>query len=446
LTNTNQPSFLYKIQRFLHLTIKSTFVRNVAIVATGTAGAQAIAMAFAPILTRLYGPEVFGLLGIFKSVLGVVTPIAALAYPIAIVLPKEDNEAKGIVRLSSQLALCIAGMITGVLLVTGDWLVELLNLYAISAFILLIPLTMLFSAGMQIAKQWLIRKKLFRITARVAVVQALILNSAKTGFGLFNPVAATLVILSTAGTALNFLMLAFWAKKTEAQNVREYYPHSKQSQWELAKKYYDFPIYRAPQGFINAVSQSLPVLMLAAFFGPASAGFYALCQKVLNLPGQLIGQSVAQVFYPRIVEAEHRGENLTLLIVKATLSLAAVGFIPFTLVVAFGPWLFGFVFGEEWVIAGEYARWLALWTFWGFINRPSVASIPVLRMQGMLLILEILNVLFRAVSLIVGFYVFKSDLWAIFLYSIAGVIFNLSLIIMTICKSNYGMASDKPLS
>ncbi|UCZ56541.1 hypothetical protein LGV61_12545 [Desulfurispirillum indicum] len=36
----------------------SKFIRNVAIVASGTAAAQAITMAFAPIITRIYGPEI----------------------------------------------------------------------------------------------------------------------------------------------------------------------------------------------------------------------------------------------------------------------------------------------------------------------------------------------------------------------------------------------------
>src|SRR5690606_19830586 len=57
---------------------QSKFVRNVAIVATGTAGAQAITMAFAPVITRLYGPEAFGLLGTFMAILGVQHGAAVL--------------------------------------------------------------------------------------------------------------------------------------------------------------------------------------------------------------------------------------------------------------------------------------------------------------------------------------------------------------------------------
>ena len=84
--------------------LKKPFVRNVTIVASGTAAAQAITMAFSPLITRIYGAEAFGLLGVFNALVSVVTPIAALTYPIAIVLPQEDTEAKGLVKLSSVIA------------------------------------------------------------------------------------------------------------------------------------------------------------------------------------------------------------------------------------------------------------------------------------------------------------------------------------------------------
>ena len=413
---------------------KNKFVRNVAIVASGTAGAQAITMAFSPIITRLYGPEAFGLMGTFMAIVAVVTPIAALAYPIAIVLPKDDRDARGIAHLSFYLALGIACLVTLILLLGGDWLIKILKAQEISSFLLLIPLAMLFSAFLQIMGQWLIRKKQFGVTARVAVFQAIIINVAKTGIGLFNPVAAGLIILSVFGSAIQACMLAIGAKKVEEVNPNGRTRYSRAELWALAKKHYDFPLYRAPQISINAFSQSLPVLMLAAFFGPASAGFYALCKRLLGMPSQLIGKSVGDVFYPRIAEAARNGEKITLLILKATLALAAVGFVPFALIVAFGPWFFGFVFGNEWIQAGEYARWLALWMFFAFINRPSVVSIPVLRLQGLFLIYEIFSVFLRILVLTVGFYVFNDEILAILLFSLAGVFLNFSLIVITCCS------------
>ena len=62
---------------------QSKFFRNVILVASGTVGARAITMAFSSIITKLYGPEAFGLLGAFVAVLAIVMPIAALSYPVA---------------------------------------------------------------------------------------------------------------------------------------------------------------------------------------------------------------------------------------------------------------------------------------------------------------------------------------------------------------------------
>src|SRR5690625_2626575 len=147
--------------------IKNPFVRSVLLVASGTAGAQAITLAFSPVITRLYGPEAFGLLGTFTAILSVVIPIAALTYPIAIVLPKEDNNARSLARLSLYLALMISLLVGGVFLVGDQALAKLLRVEAISAYLLLIPVAMFLDSLRQIMEQWIIRKKQFKISARV---------------------------------------------------------------------------------------------------------------------------------------------------------------------------------------------------------------------------------------------------------------------------------------
>jgi O-antigen/teichoic acid export membrane protein len=430
----------------LRRTAKSKFVHNVAVLTTGTVGAQVVNMAFSPVLTRLYGPEAFGLLGTFMAVAAVVAPVAALTYPIAIVLPRTDEDAKGLAWLSLYIALTMAALVALVLLLAGDRLVDRLQVQAIRPFIWLMPLVIVFSAWYQIRQQWLIRKKQFRIAARVAVLQALIVNGVKSGAGLFKPLAAVLIVLYTFGQALHALMLAIGGGKAEPRNRDAEKPSPKTPLRQLAKKHGDFPLYRAPQVFINAVSQSLPVLMLAALFGPASAGFYTICKKVLSMPSHLIGKSVADVFYPRINDAARNGENLTRLILKATLSLGIVGFVPFAVVVAFGPRRVGVVFGEEGAVAGEYARWLAVWMFPAFMNRPSVAAMPVLRLQGFFLIYEIVSVVMRVIALMVGFYLFKNDVTAISLFSLAGLILNASLIVATVLRSRFIRGHPEPSS
>lgn len=437
-TSRDFSRFLYSRHPLINrikLMSKNRFLRNVAIVATGTAGAQAITMAFSPIITRLYGPEIFGLVGSFIAVLAVLTPMVALAYPIAIILPEDDEDAKGLARLSLLLTIITSALAALVISQSQNQLSSIFGLDELNGYLTLLPLAMLFTGLHQIAEQWVIRKKKFRLSAKAAIAQSLIINSSKAGFGFIYPIATPLIILSTLTSLLYATLLAL-GLKLEKEKPKHSEQKKRLGMCALAKKYKDFPIFRAPEVTLNAASQGLPVLMLAAFFGPAAAGFYTLGRTVLAMPSALLGKSIGDVFYPRLAEAAHNKEDITPLVIKATQALALVGIVPFGLVIAFGPWLFSLAFGPEWHAAGEYARWLSVWCFFGFINTPSVKALPVLNAQFFLLLSSTLMLIARASALAVGYYLFKSDLLAVIFFSASGALLNLLLIFITIylCK------------
>lgn len=415
--------------------LKKPFIRNVLIMVTGTASAQAIHLLLSPFITRLYGPEAFGLMGLFVAIIGVFTPIAALTYSNAIVLPESDEDAKQLVKLSIYISLFL-GTLTGlILLFLHSKIVEALKIEEIGPYLYLLPIVILFASLSQTAEQWLIRTKQFSINAKVIFIQSLLYQGGKVGIGLFFPLASVLIFLSAAVEGLKALLLITFSRASNYQSLL----HSSESKYtifDIARQYDDFPKYRAPQSFINAISQSLPVILLASFFGPASAGFYAIGRTVLSMPVQLVGKSVGDVFYPRIVQADQQKEKLEPLIKKATYSLAGLGLLPFGAVIMFGPWLFAFIFGDEWVSAGEYARWIAFWAFSSFIARPSIVSLPVLSAQKFHLIYTIAMLLFWIISLAVGFYIFSSDNLAVALWGITGSLLNLFLIYLTLLISS----------
>lgn len=420
---------------------KNRFVRNVLIVVTGTAGAQAISIAFSPILTRLYGAEALGLLGTFMAVLAIATPIAALTYPIAIVLPKSDTEAIGLCKLSAGLAFVAAALLGLLILLFGDGLAELFSLQSISGFLLLIPVAMIFSAFHQILLQWLIRKQQFRITARVAVIQAFTINSVKAGVGWFNPLGAALVVLATLGSALHVLLLWMGLRNRSMPCSKSEQGNSVATQYdvkylkELACKYRDFPLYRAPQIAINGLSQGLPVLLLASLFGPAAAGLYSIAKMTLGAPVTLLGQSISTVFYPKFNEAYSNKENAYRLLIKSMGLLAAAGVVPAFVIIFFGPFLFELVFGSGWEGAGVYAQWMALWFYSMLITRPIIAAIPVLAMQKFFLMYELVGVPVRAGVLFLGFYMYSSPVVSIALFSLVNCIMYLIVTIKALAMA-----------
>ncbi|WP_422126838.1 lipopolysaccharide biosynthesis protein [Thioalkalivibrio sulfidiphilus] len=404
-------------------------MRNVAVVASGTAGAQAITMVFAPIITRLYGPEAFGLLGTFMAIVSVIVPIAALAYPIAIVLPKEDSDAKGLVRLSLGISAGIAAVAFLAFGLKGEWILSSVGASEIADFALLIPVVILFSAWLQIAQQWLIRQQAFKETARATIAYSFILNSAKSGAGLFYPFASVLISLQAIGIALHAILLVLAARLSIVRRPLRWEENPPQTSLALAYRYRDFPFYRAPQNFINAASKSIPTLLLATMVGPTAAGLYVLGQMVLGAPLQLIAKSVGDVFYPKFTNAVHVQKPLIPLLWKATAGLAVIGVIPFGLLVILGPLIFELVFGSDWRAAGEYARWLAIMYFVGFMNTPAVAATATLGLQRGLVIYEIASTGLKVIAMYIGFVAMGSDVWAIALLGIFGAISYVGLIV-----------------
>ena len=72
----------------------SPLIGNLAKVTSGTIAAQAIMFAFSPIITRLYGPEAFGIQGVFLSLVAILSPAIALSYPMAIIEENSDENAR----------------------------------------------------------------------------------------------------------------------------------------------------------------------------------------------------------------------------------------------------------------------------------------------------------------------------------------------------------------
>lgn len=415
--------------------MRSPFVRNVVIVASGTAGAQAITLAFSPIITRIYGPEAFGLLGAFTAVLALATPLSALTYPIAIVLPKHDDEAKGLARLSARIAISIALTLGVLFLFVEKPIARLLNMQTIQNYLVLVPVAMLFTAWQTIMQQWLIRKKLFKVTARVAVSQSLILNALKSLVGLIFPTGAVLIVLNTAGNLIYTAQLWLGAKRWGQPNEQIHHPTTQPiSLKQLAIQHRDFPLFRTPQILVNAISQSAPTLVLASLFGPAVAGFYTLSRSVMNAPVNLLGNSIGNVFYAQIAESVNAGKNPSPFLHKATLSAFAVAAIPFLIVMIWGAPLFSWVFGSEWHTAGQYAQWVAIWLLFSLAARPVIAIIPVIELQGTFLIAEIVFILLRVGGLFIGAWLFNDALVAVALYAIASALLFISLYILVIQK------------
>ena len=87
---------------------QSEFLRKSFVLVSGSAIAQFIPVITAPIITRLYSPESYGLLGLYMMVSSIFGLFATLQLQHAIIQEKEDDEAFAVIELCIVLSVCIA--------------------------------------------------------------------------------------------------------------------------------------------------------------------------------------------------------------------------------------------------------------------------------------------------------------------------------------------------
>jgi len=411
---------------------QSKFVRNVFAVATGIAAAQAISLAFMPFLTRLYGPEAFGALAAFTAILNIITPLATLGYANAIIMPKTEEEVNAVARLSLMSAGIVAPLALIAVYAFQFPLAKLTGLEHQPNLLYLIPISLLLVALLSVANQVAIREGLFKAKSSSYVASTFIVNLGKLGVGYISATGITLIIFLIISNLINYTMLMARVPKVGAFDFRQWFGISGIRQ--AAFNYKDFAIYRMPQSILNAASLGLPVILLTNFFSTSAAGQYAITTLILGAPVMLLGNSVLEVFFPKITTlVRDNPASAFHMLWKSTLLMSVIGLVPFSIIFLWGDLILPWVLGEAWGRAGEYSQWIALWMFSVLITRPAVAAMPVLKLQGFLLVYEIIITVLRIGSISLGA-TLGGDLMAVTLFSVVNIIGYLSLLAFVLKK------------
>lgn len=348
----------------------SSFARHVATVAGATAISQAIGLAVLPVLARLYTPGDYGAAAVYGGIVGLIVVIGALRYEFAIPLPRTDKGALH-TAIVAFIVLAAIALVTGLASpLLAFWWGEKIGLSK-PAFAVLLVTGVLSASAYQITNYWAVRKSKFGTIARTRIQQGvagpasqLVLGLA--GFGTIGLILGQIFGQCAGLTRLALGMIADNRKPKQTIHVRGL-------AW-AAKRYRRFPLYDSWAGLLNVAGAQAPVLLFAALFSPALAGYYALALRILSAPLGLIGSAVSQVLLPRIVEANRRGEAGQL-ILRLFRILAWLSFFPFTVAALMADRIIPFAFGPQWAPASSIIAWTALWAACQFVTSPlSIAT------------------------------------------------------------------------
>lgn len=373
-----------KIYRFLN-DLKSNFFKNVFVLLLGAGLAQVITLLFTTFLTRVYSPSDFGILSLYLTVAGFLTVIFSGRYELAIMLPENDSKAFSLLQLSSYLMLFFSFIFFLSLFFLEEPILKLFGLAELENWLWFIPLSTVLLALGQIFSYWAVRLNAYKFISIARVAESVTTGAGSLLFSFFG--TAGLLIGNVTGQivapVLFFFKLIFNNKNRE--NV------SSQKLVSLAKEYSAFPRINVLQSLIDLFQFSGIIFFLSVFFSVEKAGLYALCIRILQVPMGLVIKPIAQVFFSEASRAYSQKGNLASLTRKVAAQTALmVSPVLFAILLA-GPFLFSFLFGENWKEAGIFAQIMVIWVYLDFIRAPISQLAIILRKQSTMLLISLIG-------------------------------------------------------
>lgn len=354
--------------------IKSTFLKNVITLVTGTTIAQVIPLALSPILTRIYSPNDFGLLSTYISIAAIFSVLVTFKYDLAIIITEKKEDAASLLVGSVFIALIISAIIFVIILLFNIEIARLLltegteeDIENLSAWLYFIPISVLFMGLFNSISFWFNRNLLYKRMAYSKVANTTGMTAAQVGFGYAKFIPVGLVIGFVMGRVFSVVYLIYKLRKDKDSvflNVK------RETILKLLRKYKKFPFFTLPSEFVNILSNRLPVFVIGKYFGAGVLGNYALMERVLSAPISLIGSSVLDVFKQKASADYAELGNCKQIFVKTFKTLVLLSIIPSILLFFLSPIVFKFIFGDEWAMAGDFAQILAFLFFIRFTASP----------------------------------------------------------------------------
>ncbi len=331
---------------------KSEFAKNVLTLMTGTTIAQAIPIAISPILTRIYTPEDFGVYALFIAITSIIGSVANGRYELAIMLPKKDEDAINIFALGFIITCTISLITLFIVILFNDYLVELLDNKEISFWLYFVPISVFFIGLWNVLNYFNNRRKQYKDLRNAVVVKSICLAIVQLLIGFIKQGASGLI-------SGNILSQLFANTKLLRNIINDKVLVSRISRPKiiaLAKRYQNFPKYSMWAILSNTLAQHLTNILISSFYTVSTLGLYSFVQRILGMPSSLIGASVGQVFFQEATKEKQKTGKAIKTFDSTIKKLLMIGLPSFMILFFIVEDLFAIVFGEEWRIAGEYAK------------------------------------------------------------------------------------------
>lgn len=352
-----------------------------------------------PVLTRLYSVQDFGEYGIALAVVSVLSTVANLRLDQALLIA-EEQEKKSLIFEGSIFSLILT-LISGLVLsfifhldivaaicsgVLANTLIQSLYNYKFAAH------AEYFCAGLNIFRSLIVIavQLSLPLLMRIALIDSYMISS---------------VIMIIA--VLSYIL------KNQLYQIS----------WQIFKNYKDFIYSNTPHALLNSFSHNLPYYVVSHFIGVQAMGFYAIVERTLRVPINLISQTLRQ-FFIRLFKTTPTNKPA----LKSSVLLSLVSLPLFAIFFVLPESLYLWIFGKEWVGISQYFQILALGYWAIFCNPPSSAYLVARRNSKALFKLQIVELCIKLVLFAALYLLFSNKLYMLLAVPVALIFYNFAIL------------------
>ena len=356
---------------------KGALKRAVTVSVTGAALGQLIVLAASPLVTRLYTPQDFGVLGVFSALLGILGIAVSLRYELAIPLAEDAASVANLLALSLLATLLVSSLIGLALWPWGEEITRWFNAEPLYPLLWLLPVGLIATGCARSLTHWAIRRQAFGRISRNQISRSLGRVVAQIGFGLLALGPLGLLVGQIIGQSAGISTLALAFYRSEGRTLRAI---RLGEMARAAARFSNLPTLATGAALLNNGGRLAPALLVATLYGVEVAGWFALAQRILQAP-DFLSVAVARVYLGEAPRRARGGEGMYALFKATSWRLLVFGILSLGAVIVAGPQLFALVFGSVWMEAGRFAQLLAIATLGQLVTSTVSQTLTVLGRQ-----------------------------------------------------------------
>lgn len=405
------------MKKIIDTILKNRVIQNIMKMMTGTMIGQVISVVMVPITSRIYGAELYGDLAVFTSASSICTSVLGFGLASAIMVEKTDQEAMQTYKLAVNMTNALVFVIMVVALLLSPY-VQFIN--SSLPYVIILPMLAFYvmtTNQINMLYAWLNRNGRYDVLLMNPIIAPVVNNGLAIILGLLSYTSFGLFAGLIIGQFITLIhMFAHMDKISYKFRIRDFKT--------IVKRNRDFIMYQYPANFMNTIVGNLPIQLLSFCFGNTVVGYYSMAMKLLNIPSNIISNSVSRVYFKEATEKERSSEGGRDYTFKACRIITSIYCIPVAVILLLGGWLIPFFLGADWAPSVEYIQIMCIWNLFAIAINSTSGFTSVIGRQRSNMIISIVKLIVFPISMLGISMAFQSPTLTIWTYAIAYSIIN----------------------